>query len=136
MSNTKDLCKLLLIILKNLDTQNTTSGSEQDNLDLMLDEETNNNSPNTQDGALKDVPRAPLPPLQPVTPSNLINLNLTQLLALLQNSIQNQANIDPLVAILPGSGQDKNTVDSTCENPKGNGDNDEEEDKLLQSLTQ
>ena len=33
-----------------------TSSSEQDNLDLLLDEETNNNCSNTQDGALKDVP--------------------------------------------------------------------------------
>ena len=60
-----------------------TSSSEQDNLDLLLDEETDNNCSNTQDGAQKDVPRAPLPPLQPVTLSNLTNLNLTQLLALL-----------------------------------------------------
>ena len=64
------------------------------------------------------------------------NLNLTQLLALLQNSIQNQPNIDPLVATLPDSGQNNNTVDSTGENPKENGDNDEEEDELLQVLTQ
>ena len=136
MSNTKDLCKLLLIILKTLDTQNMTSSSEQDNLNLFLDEETDNNYSNTQNGALKDVPRAPLPPPQPVTPSNLTNLNLTQFLALLQNSIQNQPNIDPLGAKLPASGQNKNTVDSTRENLKENGDNDEEEDELLQDLTQ
>ena len=37
---------------------------------------------------------------------------------------------------LSGSGQNKNTVDSTGENLKGNGDNDEEEDNLLQDLTQ
>ena len=127
MLNTKDLCKLFLIILKNLDAQNMTSSAEQDNLDLLLDEETDNNYSNTQDGALKDVPQAPLPPLQPVTPSNLTNLNLSQLLALLRNSIQNQPNIDPLGATLSDSGQNKNTVDSTGENLKGNGDNDEED---------
>ena len=65
-----------------------TSNSEQDNLDLLLDEETDNNCPNTQDGALKDVSLAPSPPLQPLTPSNLTNLNLTQLLASLQNSFK------------------------------------------------
>ena len=76
--NTKDLCKLLLIILKNLNTQNMTSSSEQDNLDLSFDEETNNNYySNTQNGAQKDVPRASLLPLQPVTPSNLTNSNFT-----------------------------------------------------------
>ena len=37
---------------------------------------------------------------------------------------------------LPDSGQDKNTVDSTCKNPKINRDNDQEEDELLQDLTQ
>ena len=37
---------------------------------------------------------------------------------------------------LPDSGQDKNTVDSTCKNPKRNRDNDQEEDELLQDLTQ
>ena len=42
-----------------------TSSSKQDNLDLLLDEETDNNFSNTQDGAQKDVPRAPLPALQP-----------------------------------------------------------------------
>ena len=104
-----------------------TSRSEQDNLDLLLDEETDNNYLNTQDGALKDVPQAPLPPLQPVTPSNLTNLNLSQLLALPRNSIQNQPSIDPLGATLPDSGQNRNTVDSTGENLKGNGDNDEDE---------
>ena len=56
-------------------------------------------------------------------------MNLTQSLALLQNSIQNQPNINPLEATLPGSGQNKYTVDSTGKNPKGNGDNDEEEDE-------
>ena len=74
--------------------------------------------------------------LQPVTPSNLTNLNLTQLLALLQNSIQNQSNIDPSVATLPGSGQNKNTVDSTGETLKENGGSDDEEDELSQDLTQ
>ena len=77
-----------MIIFKNLDTQNMTSSSEQDNLDLLLDEETNNNYSNTQNGAQKDVPRPSLLPLQPVTPSNLTNLNFTQLLSLLQNSIK------------------------------------------------
>ena len=90
----------------------------------------------TQDGAQKDVPLAPWPALQPVTPSNLTNLNLTQLLALLQNSIQNQSNIDPSVATLPGSGQNKNTVDSTGETLKENGASDDEEDELSQDLTQ
>ena len=69
---------------------------EQSQMDLLLGKETNNNCSNIQGGAQKDVPRAPLPPLQPVIPSNLKNLNLTQLLALLQNSIQNQPNINPL----------------------------------------
>ena len=101
-----------------------------------MEEKTDNNCSNTQDGAQKDVPRGPLPPLQTVTPSTLTNLNLTQLLALLQNSIQNQPNINPLAATLPDSGQNKNTVDSTGENPKENRDNDEEEDELLQVLTQ
>ena len=96
---------------------------------------TDNNCSNTQDGAQKDVPLVPLPALQPVTPSNLTNLNLTQLLALLQNSIQNQPNIDPIVATLPDAGQNKNTVNSTGENPKENGDNNEE-DESLQDLTQ
>ena len=78
------------------------SSSEQDNLDFLLEEETDtNNCSNTEDGVQKDVPLAPLPALQPVTPSNLTNLNLTQLLALLQNSIQIQSNIDPSVATLP-----------------------------------
>ena len=126
--------KLLFIILKNLDTQNMTSSSEQDNLDLLLDEETDSNCSNTQDGAQKDAHRANLPSLQSVTPSNLTNLNLTQLLALLQNSIQNQPNIDPIVATLPDAGQKKNTVNSTGENPKENGDNNE--DESLQDLTQ
>ena len=36
---------------------------------------------------------------------------------------------------LPDSGQDKNTVDSTCKNPKRNRDNDQEEDELLQNLS-
>ena len=49
---------------------------------------------------------------------------------MLQNSIQNQQNIDQLVATLPDSGQNKNTVDSSGGNPKENGDNDEEEDEL------
>ena len=97
---------------------------------------TDNNCSNTQDGAQKDVPLVPLPALQPVTPSNLTNLNLTQLLALLQNSIQNQSNIDPSVAILPDSSQNKKTVDSTGETLKENGDNYDEEDELLQDLTQ
>ena len=127
--------KLLFIILKNLDTQNMTSSSEQDNLDLLLGKETDSNCSNTQDGAQKDVHPANLPPLQSVTPSNLTNLNLTQLLALLQNSIQNQPNIDPIVATLPDAGQNKNTVNSTGENPKENGDNNEE-DESLQDLTQ
>ena len=48
---------------------------------------------------------------------------------MLQNSIQNQQNIDQLVATLPDSGQNKNTVDSSGGNPKINGDNDEEEDE-------
>ena len=60
-SNTKDLCKLLLITFENLDTQNMTSSSEQDNLEHLLDEETDNNCSNTQDGALKDVPWALYP---------------------------------------------------------------------------
>ena len=38
-----------------------TSNSEQDNLNLLLDEETDNNCSNTQDGAQKDVPQAPYP---------------------------------------------------------------------------
>ena len=113
-----------------------TSSSEQDNLDLLFDEEIDNNYSNTQDGAQKDVARAPLPHLQPVTPSNLTNLNLTQLLALLRNSIQNQPNIDPLGATLPDYSQNKNTVDSTGENLKGNGDSDEEKDELLQDMSQ
>ena len=41
-----------------------------------------------------------------------------------------------MTTILSGSGQNKNTVDSTGENLKGNGDNDEEEDNLLQDLAQ
>ena len=57
-----------------------TSSSEQDNPKLLLDKETDNNCANTQYGALKDVPRAFLPSLQPVTPSTLTNLNLTQLM--------------------------------------------------------
>ena len=112
-----------------------TSSSEQDNLDLLLGKETDSNCSNTQDGAQKDAHPANLPPLQSVTPSNLTNLNLTQLLALLQNSIQNQPNIDPIVATLPDAGQNKNTVNSTGENPKENGDNNEE-DESLQDLTQ
>ena len=79
---------------------------------------------------------SPLSALYPVTPSNLASLNLTRLLALLQNSIQNQPNIDLLVATLPDSGQNKNTLDSTGENVFKKWDNDEEEDELLQDLTQ
>ena len=59
---------------------------------------------------------------------------MIQLLAFLQNSIRNQPNIDPL-ATLPDSGQNKNTVDSTGENPERNEDNDVG-DELLQDLTQ
>ena len=129
------MCTLLLIILKNLDIQNMTSSSEQDNLDF-LEEETDNNCLNTQDGVQKDLPLAPLPALQSVTSSNLTNLNLNQLVALLQNSIQNQSNIDPFVAALPGSGQNKNIVGSTGENLNENGDSDDDEDELLQDLTQ
>ena len=93
------------------------SSSEQDNLDFLLEEETDtNNCSNTEDGVQKDVPLTPLLALQPVTPSNLTNLNLTQLLALLQNSIQNQLNIDPSVATLPDPGQYKTTADHKSEN--------------------
>ena len=53
------------------------SSSEQDNLDLLLDEDSDNNCSNSQDGAQKDVSRAPLPDLKAVTPSNVTNLNLT-----------------------------------------------------------
>ena len=127
---------MLMIILKNLDTQNVTTSSKQDYLDHLLDQETNNNCMNTQDGTLKNVSWSPLTPLQPVAPSNLINLNLSQLLALLQNSIQNQPSIDPFLATLPDSGHNKVTVDSTSKNSKGNRDSDEEEDKLLQNLLQ
>ena len=61
---------------------------------------------------------------------------MTQLLALLQNSIQNQSNIGPSVATLPNPGQNNSTVDSTGENLKENEDNDDEEYKLFQDLTQ
>ena len=82
-----------------------------------MKEETNtNNCSNTEEGIQKDVPLAPLPTLQPVTLSNLANLNLTQLVALLQNSIQNQLNIDPSVATLPDPGQNKTTADHKSEN--------------------
>ena len=60
-----------------------TSSSEQDNMDLLLDEEVHNSYSNTQNGAQKRCTSDSLPPLQPVTPSNLTNLNLTKLLALL-----------------------------------------------------
>ena len=73
----------------------------------------------------------PFTRLHLVTPGNLKNFNFTQLLVLLQNSSQNQPNIDSLVATLPDSAQNKNTVDSTGEDLKENADNDEEEDKLL-----
>ena len=66
-----------MIILKNLDTQSMISSSEQDNLDLLLDKDIDNNCSNSQDGAQKDVSRAPLPDLKAVTPSNVTNLNLT-----------------------------------------------------------
>ena len=113
------------------------SSSEQNNLDFLLEEQTdNNNYSNTEDSIQKDVPLTPLPTLQPVTPSNLTNLSLTQLLSLLQNSIQNQSNIDPSVATLPDPGQNKTTVNSTGENLLKNVDNDDEDDKLLQDLTQ
>ena len=131
------MCTLLLIVFKNLDTENMASISEQDNLDFLLEEETDtNNCWNTEDGVQKDVPLAPLPALQPVTSSNLTNLNLNQLLALLQNSIQKKSNIDPSAGTLLDPGQNKTTVDSTGENLKENEDNDEEEDELLQNLTQ
>ena len=126
---------MLLIVLKNLDTRNMASSSEQDNLDFLLEETDTNNCSNTEDGIQKDVPLAPLPAQQPVTPGNLTNLNLTHLLALLQNSIQNQSNFDPSVATLPDPGQNKSNVDSTVENLKENEDNDDE-DELLQDLTQ
>ena len=77
----------------------------------------------------------PFTRLQPVTPGNLTNLNFTQLPVLLQNSSQNQPNIDSLVATLPDSAQNENTVDSTGEDLKQNADNDEEEDELFQDLT-
>ena len=63
-------------------------------------------------------------------------MNLTQLLALLQNSIQNQSNIDPSLATLSYPGQNKTAVDSAGENLKENEDNDDDEDELLQDLTQ
>ena len=44
-------------------------------------------------------------------------------LALPQNSIQNQPHIHPLLATLPGSGQNKNTVNFTGEHARENGDN-------------
>ena len=66
----------------------------------------------------------------------MTNLNLTQLLALLQNSIQNQLNIDPSVVTLPDPDQNKTTVDTTGENLKENEDNYDEENELLQDLTQ
>ena len=78
-----------MIILKNSDTQKATSSSEEDNLDLLLDKDIDNNCTNSQDGALKNVPQAPLPTLQPATPSNWTNLHFTQLVALLHNLIQN-----------------------------------------------
>lgn len=53
----------------------------------MLDEDTDNNGSNKQDGDPKDAPQAHLPSLKPVTYRSLTNLNLTQVLALLQNSI-------------------------------------------------
>ena len=80
-----------------------TSNSEQDNLEFLLEEETNNNCSNTQDSAQRAVRLAPLPALQPATPSKLTNLSFNRLLALLQNSIQNQSNIDSLTATLPGT---------------------------------
>ena len=55
---------------------------------------------------------------------------------MLQNSVQNQPNIDPLVATLSDSGENKNIVDSTSENVKENGDIDKGEDELLQDLAQ
>ena len=55
---------------------------------------------------------------------------------MLQNSIQNQSNIGPSVATLPNPGQNNSTVDSTGENLKENEDNDDEEYKLFQDLTQ
>ena len=113
-----------------------TSNSEQDNLEFLLEEKTNNNCSNTQDSAQRAVRLAPLPALQPATPSKLKNLSFNQLLALLQNLIQNQSNIDSLIATLPDPGQNENTVDSTGENRKENADNDLEEDELLQDLTQ
>ena len=58
-----------------------TRSSEQDNLDVLLDKKINNNNSNTQDSAQKDVSGSPLPAVQPVTPSNFTNSNLTQLLA-------------------------------------------------------
>ena len=131
------MCTLLLIVFKNLDTQNMASISEQDNLDFLLEEETDtNNCWNTEDGVQKDLPLAPLPALQQVTPSNLTNLNLTQLLALFQNSIKKKSNIDSSAATLSDPGQNKTTVDSTGKNIKENEDNDDEEDELLQNLTQ
>ena len=60
-----------------------TSSSEQDNMDYSLDEEVHNSYSNTQNGTQKRCTSDPLPPLQPVTPSNLTNLNLAKLLALL-----------------------------------------------------
>ena len=36
LSKTKNLCKLLLIVLKNLDIQSMASSSEQDNLELFV----------------------------------------------------------------------------------------------------
>ena len=44
--------------------------------------------------------------------------------------MQNQPHIHPLLATLPGSGQNKNTVNFTCEHARENGDNYEEEDGL------
>ena len=55
---------------------------------------------------------------------------------MLQNSIQNQPNIDSLVATLLGSGENKNNGESTSENLKENGEIDKEEDELLQNLAQ
>ena len=44
--------------------------------------------------------------------------------------MQNQPHIHQLLATLPGSDQNKNTVNFTCEHARENGDNYEEEDGL------
>ena len=94
---------------------------ENENIDSLLDDD-DNAAKEHQDDASSSVPNVEpqvTPPLQPVTPNNLANLNLTQIVALLQNNLlQNQGNNGSQALGMSDTGTDflvsKKVVDPTA----------------------